>query len=98
MLSIIRFPETIFSLEDALSDEGTAKIRKSCHETLINMCPSVVAIDINGNREISGVLECLEKVMKPGSDVVLGENWELPRIIVVKSRYLYHHIKLQTKT
>ena len=39
----------------------------------------VVAIDINGNRELEAVIECLERVLK----------WWKPRLVVVKSRSLY---------
>jgi hypothetical protein len=41
--------------------------------------PDVVAMDINGNRELLAVLECLQAVWK---------LWR-PRLIIVKSRSLY---------
>mmetsp|Transcript_65622 Transcript_65622/g.73459 ORF Transcript_65622/g.73459 Transcript_65622/m.73459 type:complete len:368 (+) Transcript_65622:96-1199(+) len=39
----------------------------------------VVAIDINGNRELNAVLQCLDRVLK---------YWE-PKLVIVKSRSLY---------
>jgi hypothetical protein len=44
--------------------------------------PTVVGIDINGNRELDAVLECLQVVMT---------HWT-PRLIFVKSRALYHEL------
>eukprot|EP00560_Eucampia_antarctica_P009063 CAMPEP_0197828336 /NCGR_PEP_ID=MMETSP1437-20131217/4919_1 /TAXON_ID=49252 ORGANISM="Eucampia antarctica, Strain CCMP1452" /NCGR_SAMPLE_ID=MMETSP1437 /ASSEMBLY_ACC=CAM_ASM_001096 /LENGTH=352 /DNA_ID=CAMNT_0043429509 /DNA_START=105 /DNA_END=1160 /DNA_ORIENTATION=+ len=70
-----RYPDTTFSLEDALTEDGTAKLRTLCKEHMIGNYPSVVAIDINGNREVAGVLHCLRNVMKPGPDVVVGKDW-----------------------
>lgn len=87
-----RYPDTLFSLEDALTDEGTAKLRTFCKDNLIGGHPSVVAIDINGNREIADVIHCIKQIMNPGPDVTVGKDWELPRIIIVKSRYLYRYI------
>jgi len=41
---------------------------------------------VNGNREIDGVIECLNTVMK--------EPWRRqPRMIIVKSRFLYWEVK-----
>jgi len=54
----------------------------------------VVALDINGNRELPAVLECLEYLMRPGDDVQLdGVDWKLPRLIIVKNKSLYMHLK-----
>ena len=39
----------------------------------------VIAIDINGNRELEAVEECLDRVLK----------WWKPRLVIVKSRSLY---------
>lgn len=58
-----RFPECTFSVQDALSEKGTAKLRELCKEKLVNGYPTVVAIDINGNREVPAVLQCIENVM-----------------------------------
>ena len=90
-----RYPDTTFSIEDALSDEGTAKMRALCKQKLVGGHPNVVAIDINGNRLLDHVVECVERVMNPGTDVVMGENWDLPRLIIVKSRFLYEEVKRQ---
>lgn len=84
-------------MEDALTDDGTVKLRSLCNEKLVGGHPSVVAVDINGNREIPAVLQCVENIMNPGNDVVLGEDWRLPRLIIVKSRLLYAEIKKQRK-
>ena len=39
----------------------------------------VVAIDINGNRELEAVEDCLKRVLK----------WWTPKLVIVKSRSLY---------
>jgi len=84
-----RFPHTYFSLEDAITDKGTAKIRKLCKEKMIHGEPDVVAVDINGNREVSAVLSCIKQILQPGKDVTVGKDWNLPRLIIVKSSNLY---------
>eukprot|EP00956_Cyclotella_meneghiniana_P034255 scaffold102865_cov64-Cyclotella_meneghiniana.AAC.1 len=59
-----------------------ASLNKFCQQSLKGGAPSVIAIDINGNRDVDGVLECLQ--------IVMSENWvRQPRLIVVKSRFLY---------
>jgi hypothetical protein len=89
-----RFPESFFSVEDALTPEGTKKLRTLCREHLIRSYPTVVAIDINGNREIAHVIECLCQVIRPnGDDVEMNINWEIPRLIIIKSRFLFHAMK-----
>ena len=90
-----RYPDTTFSIEDALTDEGTAKMRALCKQKLVGSHPNVVAIDINGNRLLDHVVECVERVMNPVDDVVMGENWDLPRLIIVKSRFLHEEVKRQ---
>ena len=92
-IAVERYPQTLFSVEDALSDEGTAKMRALCKQKLIGAYPNVVAIDINGNRLLDHVLECIKQLMNPGEDVVLGEDWDLPRLIIVKSRFLHEEVK-----
>jgi hypothetical protein len=52
-----------------------------------SFCPTVVAIDINGNRELQAVLSCLQVAM---------DVWR-PRLILVKSRSLYHGIGRNVK-
>jgi hypothetical protein len=47
-------------------------------------CPTIVAIDINGNRELPAVLACLQKV---------SSLWK-PRLILVKSRALHGQLSL----
>jgi hypothetical protein len=44
----------------------------------------VIAIDINGNREIQAVLQCLQIVM----------NTFRPHLVIVKSRALHHDLKM----
>ena len=78
-IAVERYPQTLFSVEDALSDEGTTKMRALCKQKLIGGYPNVVAIDINGNRLLGHVLECIKQIMNPGEEVVLGEDWDLPR-------------------
>ncbi len=92
-IAVERYPQTLFSVEDALSDEGTAKMRALCKQKLIGGYPNVVAVDINGNRLLDHVLECIERLMNPGDDVVLGKDWDLPRLIIVKSRFLHEEVK-----
>ena len=95
-IAMERYPKSSFSIEDALSDEGTAKMRALCKQKLIGGYPNVVAIDINGNRLLDHVLECVSRVMNPaGDDVVIGEDWDLPRLIIVKSRFLHEEVKRQ---
>jgi hypothetical protein len=52
-----------------------------------DFCPTVVAIDINGNRELQAVLSCLQVAM---------DVWR-PRLILVKSRSLFHGIGRNVK-
>lgn len=87
----IRFPECVFSLQDALTENGSIKLRALCKDKLVGGYPTVVAIDINGNREIPAVLKCIDNIMNPGNDG--DDNWELPRLIIVKSRLLYVELK-----
>ena len=95
LLSCCRYPDCTYSLEDALTKDGTARLRSLCKEKLRNTYPSVVAVDINGNRELPAVLQCVENIMNPGEDVVVGTDWQLPRLVIVKSRLLYWEIKKQ---
>jgi len=63
-----------------------AAIRTLCETSLINSAPSIVCIDVNGNREIQGVIDCISSIM--------NEQWKsLPRMIIVKSRFLYWELK-----
>jgi len=91
--SCSRYPDCTFSLEDALTENGTANLRSLCKEKIMGGYPSVVAVDINGNREIPAVLQCVENLLNPGDDVVVGKDWELPRLVIVKSRLLYAEMK-----
>jgi hypothetical protein len=54
-----------------------------CEDELLIKSHLVVAIDINGNREIEAVVECLKRVM----------NWWSPKLIIVKSRSLYKYMQ-----
>jgi hypothetical protein len=81
-----RYPDCKFALGNVLMPEEMISIRYLCEESLAGRAPSVIAIDINGNREIEGVLECLK--------VVMNEKWiRQPRLIIVKSRFLYWDLK-----
>ena len=63
-----------------------SSVRALCERHLVVTAPSVMCIDINGNREIDGVLECLRMVM--------NEPWSsMPCMTVVKSRFLYWEMK-----
>ena len=69
-----RYPKCRFLAADVLEPSSSSQIM----EQLVP--PSVVAVDINGNREREAVLQCLEAVLA---------HWQ-PRLILVKSRALYH--------
>jgi len=47
--------------------------------------PSVVALDVNGNRELEAVVQCLKAVLA---------RWK-PRLVLVKSRALYHCVAVR---
>lgn len=80
--SISRFLLCKFRLRNILKPDDMASLNKFCQQSLKGGAPSVIAIDINGNRDVDGVLECLQ--------IVMNENWvRQPRLIVVKSRFLY---------
>ena len=89
--NITRGAAVVFEEADALSLEGARDIRKRCGEVL-GAAPSVVAIDINGNRPLDAVVECLMRTLQP--QLPNGENvgvsgWSLPRLIIVKSEELH---------
>lgn len=85
-----RYPKSKFLLGDVLVPNEMSSVRMSCEQCLIGLAPSILCIDINGNREIEGVLACLTMVM--------NEPWvRMPRIIIVKSRFLYWEMKRQWK-
>jgi hypothetical protein len=68
-----RYPDRDFLLADVFEDfDATA------HH------PSVVAIDINGNRQLPAVVDCIQLAL---------DAWS-PRLIIVKSRELYAKIKI----
>ena len=81
-----RYPTCKFVHGDVLIPGGMSSVRELCELHLVGTAPTVVCIDINGNREIEGVLGCIGAVM--------NEPWSrLPRMIIVKSRFLYWEIK-----
>lgn len=81
-----RYPKCKFSLGNILLPKEMSSIRTFCERSLVGSAPSIICIDVNGNREISGVLECLKMVM--------NESWKRqPRMIIVKSRFLYWELK-----
>jgi hypothetical protein len=83
-----RYPNTKFVLGDVLVPNDITSIRTLCEQCLVGSAPSILCIDINGNREIEGVLACLS--------VVMNESWvRMPRMIIVKSRFLYWDMKRQ---
>lgn len=69
-----RFPELQLHCWDFLAHEPP---------TDLTVLPDVVAVDINGNRELPAVLECLEAIWK---------LWQ-PRLLIVKSRSLYAELQ-----
>ena len=65
-------------------------LRVSCEWLLAGAAPSVVGIDIGGNRDVEDVRQCLTLLM--------AEAWQRrPRLIVVKSRFLYWEQKEAAK-
>ncbi|KAL9188154.1 hypothetical protein ACHAXT_006532 [Thalassiosira profunda] len=85
-LATERYPECQFALGNVLVPEEMTAVRELCERTLVGAAPSVICVDINGNREIDGVLDCVRAVM--------NEPWKrMPRLIVVKSRFLYWELK-----
>ena len=61
------------------------RINTGCHkddQKELDSSMMVVAIDINGNRDINPVKQCIQIVM----------DRLCPRLIIVKSRSLYHEI------
>jgi len=67
-----RYPSRDFLLADVFENFDT-----SAHK------PTVIAIDINGNRALPAVIDCIQLAM---------DAWS-PRLIVVKSRELYAKMK-----
>jgi len=63
-----------------------ATLNKYCKQTLKHGAPSVIAIDVNGNRDVHSVLQCLQ--------IIMNEEWlKNLRLIVVKSRFLYWDLR-----
>lgn len=81
-----RYPKCKFMLANVLVSEEVSTIRTMCETNLRGEAPSIICIDVNGNREIDGVLQCLQMIM--------NERWKRqPRMIIVKSRFLYWELK-----
>jgi hypothetical protein len=71
-----RYPDQTYVLADVFDEE---------HFNTEHYNPTVVAIDINGNRLLPAVLKCIE----------LTVNAWAPRLLIVKSRELYAKLKLR---
>ena len=85
-----RYPKCKFLLVNVLVSEEMAALRSTCESCLHGDAPSVICVDINGNREIDGVLRCVQMIM--------NEKWKRqPRMIIVKSRFLYWDLKERRK-
>eukprot|EP00581_Thalassiosira_minuscula_P030174 CAMPEP_0183758446 /NCGR_PEP_ID=MMETSP0739-20130205/6432_1 /TAXON_ID=385413 /ORGANISM="Thalassiosira miniscula, Strain CCMP1093" /LENGTH=476 /DNA_ID=CAMNT_0025996061 /DNA_START=1 /DNA_END=1431 /DNA_ORIENTATION=+ len=81
-----RYPKCKFALVNVLEPTEMSSLRTLCEQSLVHSAPSIICIDVNGNREIDGVLKCVEMVM--------NEMWKRqPRMIIVKSRFLYWELK-----
>jgi len=76
-----RYPNCQFHTVDILSSSNFTTFTN-----LLAAPPDVVALDVNGNRELEAVLQCLEVVLR---------QWQ-PRLVLVKSRALFHCIKAKT--
>jgi hypothetical protein len=71
------------STPSSLNEENTM-LQPQTPTTTVLPCPTIVAIDINGNRELPAVLACVQKVSR---------LWK-PRLILVKSRALHAQLSL----
>ena len=81
-----RYPKCKFLLVNVMVPEEMSMLRTTCEESLQGEAPSIICVDINGNREIDGVLKCVQMIM--------NEKWKRqPRMIIVKSRFLYWDLK-----
>lgn len=82
------YPNSHFYLiEDVLTKKGMKEVEKLSQNLFVfRTFPSVLAIDINGNRELPAVLQCLENFM-------LSDEKEEIRLYIVKSVALYNHLK-----
>ena len=81
------YPHLHFSLVDALTPSTRSSLLSLFSSILLGP-PTVVAIDINGNRSLPAVLECLTHVLEGWG---VGEV-ELPRLVVVKSREAWKRV------
>lgn len=79
-----RYPGGTFWLHNVLDDHDDDDNFWDPVEKELGGPPGVVAIDINGNRELPAVLKCVGRVLNSGK--------EPPRLVIVKSRFL--HAKL----
>ncbi|KAL7436801.1 hypothetical protein ACHAXM_005759 [Skeletonema potamos] len=85
-----RYPKCKFLLANVLVPEEMSMLRTTCEASLRGEAPSIICVDINGNREIDGVLKCVQ--------MILNEKWKRqPRMIIVKSRFLYWDLKERKK-
>mmetsp|Transcript_19854 Transcript_19854/g.28288 ORF Transcript_19854/g.28288 Transcript_19854/m.28288 type:complete len:393 (-) Transcript_19854:533-1711(-) len=85
-----RYPKCKFVLANVMSKDEMTTLRTTCESTLQGEAPSIICVDINGNREIDGVLRCVQMLM--------NEKWKRqPRMIIVKSRLLYWDLKERKK-
>lgn len=88
-----RYLESSFcTIPDVLTDESPEVLRHLCQKHLGCEFPSVVAIDINGSRELPAVLECIRQLMH---NVLDPHDLLQLRLIIVKSRTLLHYLKEQ---
>lgn len=72
----VSYPDCTFCLGDVFDDSFWDLCQKK-----LGCQPSVVAVDINGNRELPAVLKCV--------DSILNSRLDPPRLVIVKSRFLY---------
>ena len=77
-----RYPNRHFMVGDVFDESDLDRINATITATVSSSSekqPLVVAIDINGNRELPAVLRCIQLAM---------DTWS-PRLVIVKSRELY---------
>jgi hypothetical protein len=80
-----RYPECEFVQADIFAaEDNCSKSDGFCWRAF---APTVVAIDINGTRELEAVLSSIDLVIR---------HWQ-PRLVLVKSRALYHAVQKITK-
>ena len=73
------FPDLALEEIDVLTESKERLMKVLERYQMTDQKKLIVAIDINGNRELEAVIECLQRVL---------DTWQ-PRLVIVKSRSLF---------